>query len=112
MLLASTRLAGLLNREQVEGLVVELKDKQNSDRGLSLYRLVPWSWSKLTLPFAPPGKPNMSLLEKSDGYATGLIAYALRQAGLPPGDPALNRATAWLKANQKEVQIDGNVWKC
>ena len=111
MLLASTRLAGLLNREQVEGLVVELKNKQNSDGGWSLYRLGPWRWSK-TLPFAPPGKPDMSLLEKSDGYATGLIAYALRRAELPRGDPALNRATAWLKANQKEVQIDGNVWKC
>jgi squalene-hopene/tetraprenyl-beta-curcumene cyclase len=112
MLLASSRLAGLLNPERREELMSELKAKQNGDGGWSLYRLGPWRWSKASAPFAPPGKPDTSLLEKSDGFATGLIAYALPRAGLPANDPALSRAIAWLKANQNEVRIEQHVWKC
>jgi squalene-hopene/tetraprenyl-beta-curcumene cyclase len=75
MLLASTRLAGLLNRDQRESLITELRKKQNSDGGWSLYRLGPWRWSNAIAPFGPPGNPDPSQFEKSDGYATGLIAY-------------------------------------
>jgi squalene-hopene/tetraprenyl-beta-curcumene cyclase len=112
MLLASSRLAGLLNPERREELMSELKAKQNGDGGWSLYRLGPWRWSKASPPFAPPGKADTSLLEKSDGYATGLIAYVLPRAGLPANDPALSRAIAWLKTNQNEVRIEQHVWKC
>jgi hypothetical protein len=52
------------------------------------------------------------LLDKSDGLATGLIVYALPRAGLPANDPALSRATVWLKANQSEVRTERHVWKC
>ena len=38
----------------------------------------------------------------SDGYATGLVIYVLRQAGVPAGDARLRRGVAWLKANQRE----------
>jgi len=112
MLLASSRLAGLLNQEQREELMSELKANQHGDGGWSLYKLGPWRWSKASPPFAPPGKPDTSLLEKPDGFATGLIAYALARAGLPANDPALSRAIAWLKANQNEVRIEPHVWKC
>ena len=112
MLLASSRLAGLLNQERREELIGELKAKQNGDGGWSLYKLGPWRWSKASPPYAPPGKPDTLLLEKSDGFATGLIAYALRRAGLPTNDPALGRAMAWLKANQNEFRTEQYVWKC
>jgi hypothetical protein len=112
MLLAATRLTGLLNREQRKGLIGELTAQENEDGGWSLYKLGPWRWSKASPPFAPPGKPDKSLLEKSDGYATGLVAYALRHAGLPANDPTLSRATTWLRANQQEVRIEQHVWKC
>jgi squalene-hopene/tetraprenyl-beta-curcumene cyclase len=112
MLLASYRLGGLLNRERRGELMRELKAQQNGDGGWSLYKLGPWRWSKASPPFAPPGKPDTSLLEKSDGFATGLIAYALLRAELPATDPALSRAMAWLKANQNEVQVEQHVWKC
>jgi squalene-hopene/tetraprenyl-beta-curcumene cyclase len=112
MLLASSRLAGLLNQERREELKGELKAKQNGDGGWSLYKLGPWRWSKASPPYAPPGKPDTLLLEKSDGFATGLIAYALRRAGLPTNDPALGRAMAWLKANQNEFRTEQYVWKC
>ncbi len=112
VLLASTRLAGLLSREQTDALKAGLQSKQNADGGWSLYKLGPWTWSKASPPYGPEGKPDYALLSKSDAYATGLIAYALRQAGLPAGHPSLKRATDWLKANQREWQIDQSHWKC
>jgi hypothetical protein len=54
----------------------------------------------------------LSLLEQSDGYATGLITYALLQARVPATDAALVRATGWLKSNQQEIQVDQDRWKC
>jgi hypothetical protein len=111
-LLASAHLTGLLNREQREALLSELKAKQNADGGWSLYKLGPWRWSKTEPPFAPPGKPDPSLLEQSDGYATGLVVYALRHAGLAANDPAVSKATAWLKVNQQPVHIDQQTWVC
>lgn len=110
-LLASSRLPGLLSAEQRQGLLAELRANQNEDGGWSLHGLGPWRWSKTTPPFAPPGKPDVSLLAKSDGYATGLIVFVLRQAGLPSEDPSLKKATDWLKANQKEFQVNSHRWR-
>ena len=112
MLLASTRLGGLLGREQIEALTTNLQSKQNADGGWSLYKLGPWTWSKASPPFGPKGKPDVALLSKSDGYATGLITYALRKAGLPAADSSLKRATDWLEANQRECQMGQSRWKC
>ena len=78
----------------------------------TFFKLGPWRWSKAYSPFAPPGKPDTLLLEKSDGFATGLIAHVLRRAGLPTDDPALGRAITWLKTNQSEVRTEQQVWKC
>jgi len=110
-LLASTRLPGLLSPQQRQSLTAELQANQNDDGGWSLYKLGPWRWSKTTPPFAPPGKPDVALLAKSDGYATGLMAFVLRQAGSPPDALALKKATDWLKANQKEFQVNSHHWK-
>jgi hypothetical protein len=112
MLLASTRLAGLLDRDQTDALTTALLRGQNVDGGWSLYKLGPWTWSKAGPPYRPEGKPDVSLLSKSDAYATGLIAYVLRQAGLPAGHPGVKRAADWLEANQREIQIDQSHWKC
>jgi squalene-hopene/tetraprenyl-beta-curcumene cyclase len=111
-LLASTRLPGVLRREQMAELVGELRKMQNPDGGWSLYRLGPWTWSKPNPPYAPKGKPDLSALARSDGFATGFIAYALRQEELPVADLSLRRARAWLEANQQECQIDQSRWKC
>ena len=112
MLLASSRLSGLLSREQISALAVSLEGKQNADGGWSLYSLGPWTWSKASPPLGPPGKPDVALLSNSDGYATGLITYALRQAGLSPDQPSLKKATAWLEDNQRDCQINQSRWKC
>jgi squalene-hopene/tetraprenyl-beta-curcumene cyclase len=112
MLLASSRLSGLLSREQISALAVSLEGKQNADGGWSLYSLGPWTWSGASPPYEPKGKPDLALLARSDGYATGLITYAFRQGGLPADHPILTKATAWLQANQQECQINQNRWKC
>jgi hypothetical protein len=110
VLLASTRLEGLLDRAQGDSLIGELRREQNRDGGWSLYKLGPWRWSKPTAPFAPPGSPDITKLECSDGYATGLVSYTLRQAGLATDDPVLVKARRWLEANQKEIRV--GEWKC
>ena len=112
MLLASTRLTGLLTGGQRQALIAELERHQNADGGWSLYGLGPWTWSRNNAPFEPAGKPDVSLLSRSDGYATGLAAYTLRQAGLAADYPALKRSTDWLRANQRECQIEQNRWEC
>ncbi len=111
MLVASSRLSGLLTRDQRESLIAELRSRRNSDGGWSLYKLGPWRWSGAGDPLAPPGKPDLAFLEQSDGYGTGLVTFALRESGLPADDPSLKKATEWLKANQTFVQVDQHTWK-
>lgn len=112
MLVASRRLGGLLTREQRESLIEELRHGQNSDGGWSLYALGPWRWSNQSTASTPPGNTDPSLLERSDGYGTGFVTFALRESGLPAEDAGLKRATEWLKANQREVRVDQHTWKC
>ena len=38
----------------------------------------------------------------SDGYATGLVVFVARQAGVLASDPRLVRGVSWLKKNQRE----------
>jgi squalene-hopene/tetraprenyl-beta-curcumene cyclase len=111
-LLASTRLPGVLSREQTVALAGELETMQNADGGWSLYRLGPWTWSKPKPPYEPKGKPDLAMLARSDGYATGFVTYALRQEELPVADLSLKRARAWLEANQQECQIGQSRWRC
>ncbi len=112
MLVASARWPGLLTQPECEELIAELKRKQNRDGGWSLWKLGPWRWSKAHPPFEPSAKLDLTLLEQSDGYGTGLIAYALLQAGAPASEAALVGATGWLKSNQQEIQLDQYRWKC
>jgi len=111
-LLASTRLPGVLGREEAVALAGELEKMQNADGGWSLYRLGPWTWSQSNPPYESKGKPDLVALARSDGYATGFIAYALGQEELPVGDLSLKKARAWLEANQQECRIDNSRWKC
>jgi hypothetical protein len=41
---------------------------------------------------------------RSDGYATGLIAFALAQAGLPRENIHLKQGLDWLLRNQNPTQ--------
>jgi len=108
ILLASTRLKDLLTKAQREALVAELQGKQHEDGGWSLESLGAWTWSKKA---KAPGPVDAALLAKSDGYATGLIVYALRQSGLPARHPVVSKGLQWLRANQQDIQIDQRTWR-
>lgn len=110
LLLAAIRVPDLLTKAQREALMTELQDQQRADGGWALDSLATWRWSKTTAPFRPPGTLDATLLAQSDGYATGLIVYTLRQAGLPVSHPTVSRGLQWLRANQHDVQIGQHTW--
>jgi squalene-hopene/tetraprenyl-beta-curcumene cyclase len=94
-----------------EYLVNEIRQRQRADGGWSLQLLGPWKWARANEPFSPPGTLDTSLVEQSDGYATGLIVYALRQVGLGAGDPTVAKGLRWLSTNQREIQVGDQIWK-
>ena len=92
LLWASTRLDGIMTSEQKEQTLAAVRALQKGDGGWCLPSLGHWN--------RRDGKPN-DPGSPSDGYATGLIVFVFREAGVPASDPALQRAVAWLKANQR-----------
>ena len=105
VLLGSTRFKDLLTRAQRQALVSEIQSRQQDDGGWSLETLGTWRWSKHAEPYRAPGTTDASLLAKSDGYATGLIVYTLREAGLSVDHPAVRKGLHWLKANQHDIEV-------
>ena len=94
LLWAAAKMPGLLEAERKKTIIAELLEKQQADGGWSLSSLSgAWKRSDGT-----PQEP------KSDGYATGLITFALRQAGVSAEDAQLNRGLAWLAANQDKTE--------
>jgi squalene-hopene/tetraprenyl-beta-curcumene cyclase len=92
LLWASRRAEGLMSEADRQATIKELRALQRPDGGWNLPSLGPWKRRN--------GKPN-DPKAPSDGYATGLVVFALREAGVPAQDPQLRRAVAWLKANQR-----------
>jgi hypothetical protein len=45
-------------------------------------------------------RDNTPLDASRDGYATGLVAFALEQAKVPETQPAVQRAITWLARHQ------------
>jgi len=110
LLLASTRLNGLMTAVQRTSLIVEIQNRQRDDGGWALESLGTWRWSKSVAPFRPPGTPDASLLSQSDGYATGLIVYTLRKTGIKTDLPSVSRGLRWLQNSQRDVQIGQHHW--
>jgi len=109
-LLASTSLNETLTRPQRDGLIAELQRRQHDDGGWSLEGLGDWRWDRATAPFQSPGRRDLALAARSDGYATGLIAYTLRQAGLSAEQPIVRKALQWLRTNQLPVRAGNREW--
>jgi hypothetical protein len=70
----------------------------------------PWRWSATEPPFKSDGTLDQELLGRSDGFATGLIAYTLLRNGVPARDRTVSAALTWLKTHQQEVRIDDKTW--
>jgi squalene-hopene/tetraprenyl-beta-curcumene cyclase len=95
LLWASAKLPGLLTADQQKTIVSETLAKQRADGGFSMSSLV-GDWKR---------RDNTPLETANDGYATGLVAFALEQLNSPDLAPALTHARTWLSQNQN--QADG-----
>jgi hypothetical protein len=104
-LLASSRFAGIMTSDQRSALTGEIRRLQRADGGWSTWSLGPWTWSRPSPPFAPPGMPDVTLLDKSDALATGLVVSALRETGTSPDDPLVAKGLDWLRSNMQRVEI-------
>lgn len=110
-LLASARLPDLLSRDERAAIVRALEARQRSDGGWALVDLGPWHWSKTAAPFAAPGATDAARLDQSDGYATGLAVYAMKQAGVPAATPSVTRGMAWLREHQEAMPEGDGSWR-
>jgi hypothetical protein len=95
LLWASANVSGLLTGEQQRSVAAEIVSKQREDGGFSMSNLV-GAWKR---------RDNTALDAGSDGYATGLVAFALEQLNRPETKGSLHRALAWLSRNQ--IPADG-----
>jgi squalene-hopene/tetraprenyl-beta-curcumene cyclase len=82
----------LISSEEREACLEQLWQLQKVDGGWALATLGDWQRHDGTA-------QNM---EDSDGYGTGFVIFVLRQAGIPAGDPRLQRGVDWLKTHQRE----------
>jgi len=100
LLWASTKLSGLLEKEREESLIHDILGAQRSDGG--------WSLSSLA---RPPGASSLGSYlwswignAKSDGYATGLVAFVLLETGTPREDVQLQKGLSWLVRSQDKAE--------
>jgi squalene-hopene/tetraprenyl-beta-curcumene cyclase len=93
LLWASLAMDGLMDRAEHQRTVKALLARQRADGGWSLPSLGAWKRNN--------GKPQ-DRDAPSDGYATGLVVYVLRQAGVAATEKPIQRGVAWLKANQRQ----------
>jgi squalene-hopene/tetraprenyl-beta-curcumene cyclase len=93
LLWASQRIPGLMSEKLQHTTIQELRNLQRADGGWSLPSLGDW--------VGYDERPN-DRNAPSDGYATGLVVYILRQAGVPANDEAIQKGIAWLRSNQRE----------
>lgn len=94
LLWVSTKLRGFLTPAQQKSITEEALSRQQPDGGFSLSSFV-GTWKR---------KDDSPLEAKSDGYATGLVTYALEQSGDAGIHSQLARARTWLIANQDKTE--------
>ncbi|MHB8754109.1 MAG: hypothetical protein ACYC92_04015 [Candidatus Acidiferrales bacterium] len=92
LLWASSKLPGLVDPQRQKSIINEILNMQRADGGWCLASLV-GRWQR------SDGTP---LVMKSDGYATGLITFALQQAGISRQNVHVRRALSWLVRNQSD----------
>lgn len=89
---ADAKLGGVITKEMRGEKVKELARLQKPDGGWSLPSLGGWKGHDgLPIDQAP-----------SDGYGTGLVVFAVRQAGLPADHEMVRKGAQWLRANQRD----------
>jgi squalene-hopene/tetraprenyl-beta-curcumene cyclase len=92
VLWAATCVEGILEDGQRQAIVKELSALQKDDGGWALAALGDWQRADGTAQDTTT----------SDAYATGLMIYVLRRAGVAASDPAVQRGIQWLKSHQRQ----------
>ena len=87
---SSTWAGSILSAEQQRAIVDEALKLQQPDGGWSMAAL--GSWKRVD---------NTLLETRTDGYATGLVAYVLQTAGDARAREPVARGLAWLQKNQE-----------
>jgi squalene-hopene/tetraprenyl-beta-curcumene cyclase len=100
LLYAAARTPDLLRAAEKKSILDELRAKQQDDGGWTLSALI-GDWKR---------KDKAPLETKSDGYATGLVAYALEQSAVRRNDDALKRGIVWLTCNQDQTEGFWTAW--
>lgn len=106
LLAVSVKWPRLLTAEQQRSIIYDIVGMQRADGGWSLGTLA-WTWRNWNLSslvkmwIRSDGTP---LEGKSDGYATGVITIALRQAGFSRRDVQISRGLKWLVRNQNKTE--------
>jgi len=90
VLWAASRLSGILSDAERQSVADALWAAQQPDGGWSLSSL--GAWKRID---------GTAIETQSDGYATGVVAFALQQAGVSPTEPRLSRALSWLTEHQE-----------
>jgi len=89
LLWASSGIPDLLTSDERQAIITAACDRQGADGGWSLASLGQWKRSD-----------NTAIDSVSDGYATGLVAYALQRGGVATSEPHVSRALGWLVQHQ------------
>jgi len=105
LLWASAKLPGLIEPERKKSIIEEITHAQRSDGGWELASLA-WPEDRYvhSLIRGWVRSDGTAQVRKSDGYATGLMTYVLRQSGIPADDPRLQRGRSWLAMNQNRAE--------
>jgi len=106
LLWASTKLPGLLEKEREKSLVNEILGEQRSDGGWSLASLARSPRASSLRSYVRSWlRSDRTLVEtKSDGYATGLVAFVLLEADTPREHVQLHKGLSWLARNQNKAE--------
>jgi squalene-hopene/tetraprenyl-beta-curcumene cyclase len=99
LLWASGSLPNLITRDEQRSIISDLCDVQAADGSWRLTSLGSWH-----------SDPSTAEDAAGDGFATGLIAYALEQAGIAPNEAHLARALAWLARHQDPTTGMWRAW--
>jgi squalene-hopene/tetraprenyl-beta-curcumene cyclase len=81
--------------------LLTVDERKRSIDALLAVQLPDGGWSAASLGSWKRADKREQDPKTADGYGTGFVAFALRRAGVPASDPAIQNAIAWLKANQR-----------
>lgn len=87
---AGAKLPGVIRADQRKAALDRIMAAQQEDGGWSLTSLA-GTWKR---------RDATELETRSDGYATGLVLFALQKSGMPRDRKEMKRGLAWLMENQ------------